>query len=85
MTGVPLPSKRISPFTAKLIAHVLETKSSITGKPPKFAVDGVREMTAGAAGSNRKAKEELGLKFTPLEEALRKTIDWYKEKGYARF
>ncbi len=85
MTGVPLPDKRISPFTAKLIAHVLEIKSSITGKPPKFAVDGVREMTAGAAGSSRKAKEELGIKYTPLEEALRKTIDWYKEKGYARF
>ncbi|HEX3036966.1 MAG TPA: NAD-dependent epimerase/dehydratase family protein [Thermodesulfobacteriota bacterium] len=85
MARVPLPSKRISPFTAKLIAHVLEIKSSITGKPPKFAVDGVREMTAGAAGSNRKAKEELGIRFTPLEEALRKTINWYKENGYARF
>lgn len=84
MAGVPLPGRRISPLTAKLIAHVLEIKSSITGKPPKFAVDGVREMTAGAAGSNRKAKEELGIKFTPLEEALRRTIDWYKEKGYAR-
>lgn len=82
IAGVPLPQKRIGPFTAKLIAHLLELRARLTGKPPKFAVDGVREMTAGAAGSNKKAKEELGLEFTPFEEAIRKTIVWYKENGY---
>jgi nucleoside-diphosphate-sugar epimerase len=39
-------------------------------------------MEIGAIGENRKAREELGLNFTPLEDALRKTIEWYKENGY---
>jgi len=82
ITGVTLPERRMPLFIAKLMAHALEAKARFTGKPPKFAVDGVKEMTAGAAGSNEKAKEELELEFTPLEEALRKTINWYKENGY---
>jgi dihydroflavonol-4-reductase len=82
IAGVPLPEKRISTSVIKIIAYISGAKSFFTGKPPKFAVDGVRAMEIGAAGSNRKAREELGLNFTPLEEALRKTIDWYRENGY---
>ncbi len=82
ITGVPIPDKRIPFFLMKLIAYVLEVKSFFTGKPPKFALDGIRAMEIGASGSNRKAKDELELNFTPLEEALRRTIVWYKEKGY---
>src|ERR1700737_387247 len=82
IAGVPLPKRRISPSVIKIIAYISEAKSFFTGKPPKLAVDGIRAMEVGAAGSNRKAKEELGLNFTPLEEALRKTIDWYRENGY---
>ncbi|SRR5579885_622142 len=82
IAGVPLPERRISPSVIKIIAHLSEIKSFFTGKPPRFAVDGIRAMEIGAAGSNKKAREELGLEFTPLEEALRKTIDWYRENGY---
>ncbi|MER3446939.1 MAG: hypothetical protein C4291_08895 [Candidatus Dadabacteria bacterium] len=82
ISGVPLPERRISPSVLKIIAHISEIKSFFTGKPPKLAVDGIRAMEIGAAGSNRKTREELELKFTPLEEALRKTIDWYRENGY---
>jgi len=39
-------------------------------------------MEVGAAGSSNKAKRELGLSFTPLEEGFKKTIDWYKTSGY---
>ncbi|HEY7535217.1 MAG TPA: NAD-dependent epimerase/dehydratase family protein, partial [Thermodesulfobacteriota bacterium] len=82
ITGVQLPEKRISPLTIKFIAYLLELKSLFTGKPPRIAVDGIRAMEIGAMGENRKAREELGLNFTPMEEALRKTIQWYKENGY---
>ncbi len=82
ISGAPLPEKRISSSVIKIIAHLSEIKSFFSGKPPKFALDGIRAMEIGAAGSNKKAREELGLNFTPLEEALRKTIDWYRENGY---
>ncbi|MCI0454007.1 MAG: SDR family oxidoreductase [Candidatus Dadabacteria bacterium] len=82
ITGVPLPEKRISPLVIKLIAYISELKSLFTGKPPRLALDAVRAMEIGALGENRKARAELGLQFTPLEEALIKTIEWYKENGY---
>jgi dihydroflavonol-4-reductase len=82
IAGVPLPQKRIFPSLIKLIAYISEIKSFFTGKPPRLALDGIRAMEIGAAGSNRKAREELGLNFTPLEEALIRTIDWYRENGY---
>ena len=82
ITGVPLPQKRISPSLIKLIAYISELKSIFTGKPPRLASDAIRAMEIGAIGENRRAREELGLNFTPLEDALRKTIEWYKENGY---
>lgn len=82
ITGVPIPDKRIPPFLMKLIVYFLEVKSFFTEEPPKFSLDGIRAMEIGASGSNRKASEELGLNFTPLEQALRWTITWYKEEGY---
>jgi dihydroflavonol-4-reductase len=82
ITGAPLPERRISPLIIKLIAYASELKSLFTGNPPRLALDAVRAMEVGAIGDNRKAREELGLHFTPLEEALRRTIAWYKENGY---
>jgi dihydroflavonol-4-reductase len=82
ITGVPLPEKRISPLVIKLIAYISELKSLVTGKPPRLALDAIRAMEVGAIGENRKAREELGLHFTPLEEALKRTIAWYKENGF---
>ena len=82
ITGVPLPQKRISPYLIKIIAYISELKSIWTGKSPRFAQDAIRAMEIGAIGENKKAREELGVHFTPLEEGLRKTIEWYKENGY---
>ena len=82
ITGAAIPDKRIPPFLMKLIVYFLEAKAFFTEEPPKFSLDGIRAMEIGASGSNRKASEELGLNFTPLEQALRRTITWYKEEGY---
>jgi len=82
ITSVPIPDKRIPPLLMKSIAYLMELGSFFTGKPPRFAIDGIRAMEIGASGSNRKAKEELGLSFIPIEEALKRTIHWYKENGY---
>ncbi len=82
ITGVAVPRKTVSATTLKLIAYLLEAVSFFTGKPPKLAVDGVRAMEIGAAGCSKKAKEELGVSFTPVEEALRKTVEWYRLNGY---
>jgi nucleoside-diphosphate-sugar epimerase len=82
ITGVSIPDRRMPPSLMKLIAYFLEARALFTEKPPKFSTDGIRAMEIGASGANRKAREELQLNFTPLEQALRRTIAWYKEKAY---
>ena len=82
ITGTPLPKRKLSPTLAKLIAYVLEFKSLLTKKPPKLTIDMVRAMETGAMGDSAKAREELGLEFTPLKESLIKTVNWYRENGY---
>jgi nucleoside-diphosphate-sugar epimerase len=82
ITGVSIPDRRLPLYLMKLIAYLLEVKALLTRQPPKFSADGVRAMEIGASGANRKAREELHLDFTPLEEALSRTIAWYKEKAY---
>lgn len=82
ITGVSIPDRRLPLYLMKLIAYLLEVKALLTRQPPKFCADGVRAMEIGASGANIKAREELHLDFTPLEQALSRTIAWYKEKAY---
>ena len=40
-----------------------------------------RTLTHGHAYDGSKATRELGLQYTPIEETLRRTIDWWVEQG----
>ncbi|MEM4246847.1 MAG: SDR family NAD(P)-dependent oxidoreductase [Candidatus Woesearchaeota archaeon] len=44
----------------------------------------VHAMKRGSAVNCSKAWRELGLNVRPLEDALRETVRWYKDKGYIR-
>ncbi len=81
LTNIPPPKKTASPLLLKLIALVGEIKSLFTGTAPRLPLDAVRAMEIGAMGANDRAREELGVEFTPLDEALRKTIGWYRDRG----
>jgi len=80
LTNIPPPEKTVSPLLLKLMAVMGEIKSFFTHKPPKLPMDAVRAMALGAMGANDKSREGLGIEFTPLEEALAKTIKWYRDR-----
>ncbi len=82
ITGDPIPPFEMPAFIIRTTAHLSEIKASVTGTYPKLAVDAVNAMQRGASASNKKATEELGIKFMPVRRALEKTIEWYKENGY---
>jgi len=46
------------------------------GKPPLITPQWIRKYLHHWACSSRKAQEELGYRITPLDEGIRKTIDW---------
>lgn len=81
LTGIEPPQKTISPLVLKALVSLWELRSYFTHKPPKLSFDALRAMQTGAMGDNSKAREELGIRFTPIAEALRSALLWYEEQG----
>lgn len=82
LTGIAPPTVKFQPSLLKMMVLLWEIKSFFNRKPPKLALDAYRAMAEGAMGDTTKAREELGIEFTPLREALRETLKWYGESGY---
>lgn len=68
-------------FMAQLTASLTEFVSRITKRPPLLAKDVVAMLAHGVRLDGSKAERELGLRYTALEEALTKTLEWYWTQG----
>lgn len=80
LAGVKVPP--LAPLgLAKLIASIGELVARITKQPPLLPKDGVITLAHGMRVDGSKAERELGLRYTPLEVALPKTLAWYWEQG----
>lgn len=58
--------------------------AEISGKPPRFVHNDVRIFNRTWAYSSRKAEMELGYKWKSLEEGIKMTLEWLREKGYGK-
>jgi dihydroflavonol-4-reductase len=81
ISGVPAPKFRIPYFVALLAAHVDESISSLTGKPPKAPLAGVRMAKYKMFFNPAKAIRELGLPQTPPRQALVDAVEWFRKNG----
>ena len=68
-------------FVARLVANLGEFAARVTKRPPLLTKDVVSMLAQGSQLDGSKAERELGLHYTPLEEALPKTLAWYWEQG----
>jgi dihydroflavonol-4-reductase len=84
ITGVPAPRMRVPYPVALAAAHVDETLSKLTGKPPKAPLAGVRMAKYKMFFNPAKAIRELGLPQTPPRQALADAVTWFREKGYVK-
>jgi dihydroflavonol-4-reductase len=84
ITGVPAPRMQIPYFVALAAAHVNETLSGFTGKPPKAPLAGVRMAKYKMFFNPAKAIRELGLPQTPPRQALADAVSWFRENGYVK-
>ncbi len=67
------------PVNAMMFAgNALQLYAKITGRPPLLTPPWIRKYYYDWNVSSDKAIQELGYTFTPLEEGLKKTIDWLK-------
>jgi dihydroflavonol-4-reductase len=78
LTGVPAPKVRIPYAVALAAAHVDETMSRFTGKPPKAPLAGVRMAKYKMFFNPAKAIRDLGIPQTPPREALADAVEWFR-------
>jgi dihydroflavonol-4-reductase len=82
ITGVPAP-KMLVPYGVALgAAFVDEAISTVTGKPPKAPLAGVRMAKYKMFFNPAKAIRELGLPQTPPRQALADAVDWFRQNGF---
>lgn len=83
LTGLPSPRVQV-PHTVALGFAALD--QFFTGflfrKEPRATVDAVRMGFKKMFASSRKAERELGYKIVPVDDALRRAVNWFQAHGY---
>jgi len=54
----------------------------LTGKPPAVPLAGVKMAKYFMYFDSSKAVQKLGLAQNPVENALRQSVDWFKDNNY---
>lgn len=83
ITGLPSPTLKL-PYVFAFVAGVVD--EAITGRlfdrEPRATVDTVRMGKKKMFASSSKAQRELGWKIVPVEDALRRAVNWFRANGY---
>lgn len=84
ITGLPSPKVRV-PYLLALATGVVDevVTGRIRGREPRATIDAVRMGRKKMFVSSAKAERELGWKSLPVDDALRRAVDWFKGNGYA--
>jgi len=84
ITGLPSPRMRL-PYAMALATGALDTMITgrLLGREPRVTLDAVRMGRKKMFASSAKAERELGWKVTPVDDALRRAVDWFRMYGYA--
>ena len=83
ITGLPSPKVRV-PYAVALATGVVD--EMITGhilrREPRVTIDAVRMGRKKMFVSSAKAGRELGWKTVPVDDALRRAVEWFQANGY---
>jgi dihydroflavonol-4-reductase len=82
LTGLPAPRLRLPHAVPLAAATVAELVSSVTGRPPRVSLESVRMSMHRMFFDAGKAVRELSFPQSPVEEALGRSVAWFREKGY---
>jgi dihydroflavonol-4-reductase len=81
ITGLPAPRFRVPYSLAFAVGCCFEGWAKFSRRPPRVALTGVRMAAKRMYFSPEKAIRELGLPQTPVEQALRDAVDWFRSHG----
>lgn len=78
----PFKIKQFPGFAINLVGAINSIVARLTGKTPQLSYSMAKMASVKQFYSPEKAREELQLPSTPIEEAIADCIIWYKENGY---
>jgi dihydroflavonol-4-reductase len=81
ISGIEQQLRTVPPWVAMAVAGAAEAVAWVRRNPPRICRELARTLTHGHAYDGTKASRELGLRYTPIEETLRRTLAWWEEQG----
>jgi dihydroflavonol-4-reductase len=76
--------RSLPPAFALAAAAAVETSAWLRRRNPSVCRELVRTALHGHAYDGSRAARELGIGYTPVEETLRRTLDWFRGQGLVR-
>jgi dihydroflavonol-4-reductase len=83
VTRLPRRPRWLAPWVATVAASVVELGARALRRRPPVCREMVRTLVHGHRYDGSLAPRELGLRYTPIEETIRRTLEWYAERGLA--
>ena len=80
LVGVDRPLRALPPSLAMAVATAAEAVGRVRRRNPRICRELARTLIHGHAYDGSKATRRLGLRYTPIEETLRRTVDWWVEQ-----
>jgi dihydroflavonol-4-reductase len=83
LTGLPSPKMKV-PHAVAMGFAVFDQffTGMVKGKEPRATIDAVKMGRKKMFASSAKAERELAYKVLPVEDALRRAIEWFQTQGY---
>ena len=83
ITGLPSPKVRV-PYLVALATGVVDqvVTGHIFRREPRATIEAVRMSRKKMFVTSAKAERELGWKIVPVDDALRRAVDWFRAHGY---
>jgi dihydroflavonol-4-reductase len=82
--GVPVRPRIVPKPVAQAAAAAVEGAFRLAGRHPPLCREMMRTLIHGHRYDGSRAERELGLRYTPVEDTLRRTLDWAVAEGLVR-
>jgi dihydroflavonol-4-reductase len=82
--GLPRRPRIVPPAAARAAGALVEGIFRLGRRRPPLCREMVRTILHGHAYDGSRAQRELGLRYTPAEETLRRTLQWAHDAGLVR-
>ncbi len=83
LTGEPRRVHFAPRLLARAAGEVAEVLRTVTRRDLPLCREAVRTLLHGHRYDGSRAERELGLRYRPMEETVRRTLAWYAERGLA--